>query len=207
MVDRQRDAGPVCLVGCRSQRLDRAGGADRRRRGVGNLLERATADPLRDHQPTSGRWGDVEHSGQAGGFDAAEGQGPGQDGLHLRSGKPALRVDERQRHLPIQRDVEGLPELQPGRPAVKHQQPVAAVGNSRAGYQVRLGTTGLRIGGGAEPRCPGGRTARYVRPEVTGRRGGDLCRRLIRRTRARHSLFAQRRSSLRRIAGISVRDG
>jgi two-component system OmpR family response regulator len=45
----------------------------------------------------------------------------GQDGLHLRSGKPALRVDERQRHLPIQRDVEGLPELQPGRSAVEHQ--------------------------------------------------------------------------------------
>ena len=52
-------------------------------------------------------------------------------------------IDERQRDLPVQCRVEGLPELETGRAAVEHQQPVAAVGDAGAGDQGAAGRAGL----------------------------------------------------------------
>ena len=138
VVDGQRDAGLVCRFGGRGQRLDGPRTADRGRRGVGDLLQRAAADPLRHHQATRTGVGDVEYPRDAGTVDAAQPQCAGQDLLHCSSGSSAVGVDEGQRHLAVQRGVERLPELQGGRAAVEHQQPVAAAGDAGAGDQVDI---------------------------------------------------------------------
>ena len=81
---------------------------------------------------------DVEYPGDAGFVDPAEPQGAGQDLLQHVVGQGPVRVDEGERHLPIQRGVQRLPELQGGCAAVEDQQPVAAAGDAGAGNQVLI---------------------------------------------------------------------
>ena len=145
VVDGQGDTGAVGRVGGGGQRLHGPDGADGRRRGVGDLLQRTAANPLRDHQAAGSGVDDVEHPGDAGLVDPAEPQGAGQDVLQNVLGQGPVRVDEGQRHLPVQRGVERLPELQGRRTAVEDQQPVAAAGDTGAGNQVdRRGMPAVR---------------------------------------------------------------
>ena len=79
--------------------------------------------------------GDVQDPGQPGSLDMAQFACPGEDFLDHQRGQRAVVVDERQRHLAIERDVERMPELQIGWTTVEDEQPVAAVGDDRAGPQ------------------------------------------------------------------------
>ncbi|BCI92482.1 hypothetical protein NIIDMKKI_76880 [Mycobacterium kansasii] len=79
---------------------------------------------------------DVEHPRDTGFLDTAQPQGAGQDSLAHLLGQRALRVDECQRHLAIQRGVQRLPEPQMRCAAVEDKQTVAAVGNAGAWNQV-----------------------------------------------------------------------
>ena len=81
---------------------------------------------------------DVEHPGDTGLVDPAEPQGAGQDLLQDIVGQGPVGVDEGQRHLPVQRGVQRLPELQRGCAAVEDQQPIAAAGDTGAGNQVDI---------------------------------------------------------------------
>ena len=103
MVDRQRDTGPVGLLGRSGQSLHRAGAADRRRRRLGHLLKRPTADPLADDQAARTGVRDIEDARDAGAFDTAEPLtcGPGSPAVPRRtaprrgrrtSGRPAGRA-------------------------------------------------------------------------------------------------------------------
>ena len=90
---------------------------------------------------------------------AAQPHGARQDLANLLVGQRPVRIDEGQRHLPIQCSVQRLPELQVRRAAVEDQQPVATAGDAGAGNQVQGVLTGRwfgcrlhRITGGAELR-------------------------------------------------------
>ena len=136
MVDRQRYAGVVGDLGRGGQGLHGASCTYGGRRGVGHLLQRAAPDPFGDHQATGAGVDDIKDSGDAGFVDSAQPHGARQDLAKLVVGKRPVGVHERQRHLPVQRSVQGLPELQMRRPAVEDQQPVAAARDAGAGDQV-----------------------------------------------------------------------
>ena len=71
------------------------------------------------------------------------------------SGSVAVRVDEGQRHLAVQRGVERLPELQVRRTAVEDQQPIAAAGDDGAGYQMDVLVRGCGLDGRLARRVEG----------------------------------------------------
>ena len=148
--------GVVGALGRGGQGLHRARSADRRRRGLGHFLQRAAADPFRDHQAAGAGVDDVEDTGDAEFVEAAQSHGASQDFADLLVGQPPVRIDERQRHLPIQRGVQRLPELQVRRPAVEHQQPVATAGDAGAGDQVLFVGIGSRSAASIVARRIGG---------------------------------------------------
>ena len=81
------------------------------------------------------------------------------------SGRAPSGIDEGQRHLPVQRGVQRLPELQGRRAAVEDQQPVAAAGDTGAGNQVDV--VGRRLSG----RARGVRRTGSARRRVVGATG------------------------------------
>ena len=118
---------------------------------------------------------DVEYPGDAGFVDPAEAQRAGQNLLQHLRGKGPVGVDERQRHLAVQRGVQRLPELQRRRAAVEHQQPVTSAGDTGARNQVVGGQIAVRLVRCARLRI---RTrlgvGRNVGLEVVGGRPGQL---------------------------------
>ena len=108
--------------------------------GDGEVSATSCSEPPRIHsattRPPDAGVDDVEHPGDAGLVDPAQPQGAGQDLLQDLVGQGAVGVDEGQRHLPVQRGVHRLPELQGRGAAVEDQQPVAAAGDTGAGNQV-----------------------------------------------------------------------
>ena len=136
VVDRQRDAGPVCGLGRRGQRLDGPGAADRRRRGVGHLLQRAAADPLGHHQAAGPGARDVEHPCDAGHVDPAQPRRARQDLLHLPSGRVPSGSTNVSATCRSRAVSSACQNCRCGRAAVEHQQPVAAAGDAGAGDQV-----------------------------------------------------------------------
>ena len=189
-------------LGGRGQRLDRARTADRGRRGVGDLLQRAAANPLRHHQAAGTGAGDVEHAGDAGPFEAAQLSVRARISCTCSSGRVRVGVDERQRHLPVQRGVEGLPELQPGRTAVEHQQPVASAGDAGAGDEVDVV---LAVGRSPSP-ARGGRRRRRARgwDRRRSRRSAAAARWAARRCRPARPVARPVGSRRRPDAGSSV---
>ena len=155
------------FVGRRSQRLDRPGTADRGGGGVGDLPEGAAPDPLRDDQSAAVVvLGDVEDTGQPGSLDTAQDQCARQDCVHLFVGHGAVRVNEGERDLTVQRDIQRLPELQPRGAAVEHQQAVATVGDRGTGAQGAIRARLVPPGGAW--------TGGHIRLEVAGRLAGHL---------------------------------
>ncbi len=110
--------------------------------GDGEVSATSASEPPRIHsgddQAAGSAVGHVEHPGDTGNIDAAEFECARKDFLHLRVGHGGVRVDERQRHLAVQRGVQCLPELQVRRTAVEHQQSVAAFGDGRPGDEVHV---------------------------------------------------------------------
>ncbi|COV72586.1 Uncharacterised protein [Mycobacterium tuberculosis] len=109
---------------------------------------------------------DVKHSGDTGLVDPAEPQRTGQGLLEDVVGQDALRVDEGQRHLAVQRCVKRLPELQGWYTPVEDQQAVAAVSDAGAGNQLHIIWGGRRF----SVRF----AERVERNRPTGRIGGQI---------------------------------
>ena len=127
--------------------------------------------------------------------------------LHLLVGQRRVGIDERQRHLAIQRGVERLPELQGGRPAVEDQQPVAAAGDAGAGDQVDV------FVGGREPRSPVRAARRRAADRGAGRRrsrgglpdaGRPVPIRAVRRHRRRRRRLRRRHRVIGGDVGLEV---
>ena len=78
----------------------------------------------------------VEVACDAGACDTAEPLRAVQDLPQVLVGQRRIGVDERQGDLPFERSVQGLPELQVGRPAVENKQPIAATADAGAGDEV-----------------------------------------------------------------------
>ncbi len=139
-MDSEPAAAAVGEFGGRGQRPDGAGGADRRGHRLGHLAQRTTGRPLGHDDAAGAAAHHVEHTGQAGRVDATQTQRARQD--RWRSvvagvlARLLVGVDEGERDLAVEFDVERLPELQPARAAVASQQPVAATRHRRARHQL-----------------------------------------------------------------------
>ena len=148
VVDRQRDTRAVGGLGGGGQRLDRP-----RRRRSATARSRPPRRAIRrgsTRRPPGrpSRCGDVEDAGDAGHVDAAELAGCATGSPAARSSDSvAVRVDEGQRDLPVQRGVQRLPELQVRRPAVEDQQSVAAAADDGARDEVDVLVGGRRLDG------------------------------------------------------------
>lgn len=175
--------------------------------GDGEVSATSCNEPPRIHSATTrppAGVHDVKHSGDTGLVDPAEPQRTGQGLLEDVVGQDALRVDEGQRHLAVQRCVKRLPELQGWYTPVEDQQAVAAVSDAGAGNQLHIiwGADDSRSGSRSASNAIGPRPHRRADRRFAGRMGAAGKRgrghgRLARRAEARRRRAAAARHPTR----------